>query len=58
MIERPATCGKCYAASTGWAACATCGKRYGRCDAHGGEDGARRSVHSHAALHHPKAAAQ
>lgn len=34
--------------------CVDCGERYHRCEAHGGEAGARRSLHSHRGLHHPK----
>lgn len=34
--------------------CATCGKSYARCARHGGEAGAKRSLHSHRALYHPR----
>lgn len=34
--------------------CDVCGKAYRRCIEHGGTQGARRSIHSHKALHHPK----
>jgi len=34
--------------------CFDCGKTYRRCQKHGGLMGARRSLHSHRALYHPK----
>lgn len=53
-------CDKCRAAvdtGGGWntVACFECSATYIRCEAHGGQQGARRSLHSHRALKHPKA---
>lgn len=33
--------------------CSDCGVDYARCEAHGGEAGARRSLKSHRGLYHP-----
>jgi hypothetical protein len=54
------TCDKCPTpvdTQGGWhgVACMACGASYIRCEAHGGQAGARRSLHSHRALMHPKA---
>jgi len=43
------TCDKCKAEATGGATC-HCGARYSRCERHGSDAGARRSVVSHRAL--------
>lgn len=52
-----APCDKCRGPvdTAGWnsVACFDCTKVYVRCAACGGQAGARRSLHSHRALHHP-----
>ena len=48
------SCDKCRSLDVATAACGTCGKVYARCPACGGTAGCLRSVHSHAALFHPK----
>jgi hypothetical protein len=59
-----ARCGKCGMPAVAVATCDAirdagmlkgkpCGLTYGRCDEHGGERGARRSLKSHKGLNHP-----
>jgi hypothetical protein len=43
----------CDLTLVGMASCG-CGKVYVRCRRHGGEAGAKKSLHSHRALYHPK----
>lgn len=48
-------CDKCRAVGEYDAlVCADCGKDYARCEGCGGVNGAKRSLHSHRALHHSK----
>jgi len=44
----------CRAPSVASVSCPVCGTIYTRCAEHDGEKGARRSLHSHMALAHPK----
>lgn len=58
--EESSKCDKCHAKVNmhgGWngVACFDCERVYVRCEAHGGNKGARRSLHSHRALMHPAA---
>lgn len=48
-------CGKCKAPVSPWntVACFDCTRVYARCGMCGGQAGARRSLHSHRALHRP-----
>lgn len=43
-------CDKCKSVAHEHVTCPTCGKEYHRCEEHAG---AKRSLHSHAALYHP-----
>jgi len=60
VIERRVVCrcekgtrkSPCSAETPALAQCSTCGRCYRRCASHGGEDGAKRSLHSHRALIH------
>jgi hypothetical protein len=49
-------CDKCRAPAAASSGCQVCGRQYHRCADHDADAGVRRSIHSHAALYHPRKA--